>query len=191
MNPTALTVTPTAHCDPHCPHCVTPTALTVTPSAHDDTTLGMGQSSTEGDTLLSAPIDLSAWMMKIGAQRLSSFPPSHSLLPPLKLYFRTPPHSSSIPLSNSIFPSVSPQPPLPMSLSFTLSLVLPLPRFRQVAPQQHGWIFRKVPLGAHWLWVAGLWPETCYQFSVLAQSERGSSPFTEILSACTQSECPP
>ncbi|XP_032898483.1 protein turtle homolog A-like isoform X2 [Amblyraja radiata] len=59
--------------------------------------------------------------------------------------------------------------------------------FRQVAPQLHGWIFRKVPLGARWLWVAGLWPDTCYQFSVLAQSERGSSPFTEILSACTQS----
>ncbi|XP_078277094.1 protein turtle homolog A-like [Rhinoraja longicauda] len=59
--------------------------------------------------------------------------------------------------------------------------------FQQVVPQPHDWIFQKVPLGAHWLWVAGLWPDTCYQFSVLAQSERGSSPFTEILSACTQS----
>ncbi|XP_072133772.1 protein turtle homolog A-like [Mobula birostris] len=57
--------------------------------------------------------------------------------------------------------------------------------FRQAAPQPHDWVYRKVPLGASWLWVEGLWPETCYQFSVLAQSEHGSSLFSEIVTAWT------
>ncbi|XP_072886358.1 protein turtle homolog A-like [Hemitrygon akajei] len=57
--------------------------------------------------------------------------------------------------------------------------------FRQAAPQPHDWVYRKVPLGASWLWVEGLWPETCYQFSVLAQSVCGSSPFSEIVTAWT------
>ncbi|XP_062895204.1 protein turtle homolog A [Mobula hypostoma] len=57
--------------------------------------------------------------------------------------------------------------------------------FHQAAPQPHDWVYRKVPLGASWLWVESLWPETCYQFSVLAQSEHGSSLFSEIVTAWT------
>ncbi|XP_078062291.1 protein turtle homolog A-like isoform X2 [Mustelus asterias] len=59
--------------------------------------------------------------------------------------------------------------------------------FRQMTNGPHDWIIRKVPAGNCSLWVGGLWPDTEYQFSVLAQSQRGSGPFSQILNVQTLS----
>ncbi|XP_041036603.1 protein turtle homolog A-like, partial [Carcharodon carcharias] len=57
--------------------------------------------------------------------------------------------------------------------------------FRQMTHGPHDWIIRMVPTGNSSLRVGGLWPDTEYQFSVLAQSERGSGPFSPILNIWT------
>ncbi|XP_072354412.1 protein turtle homolog A-like isoform X2 [Scyliorhinus torazame] len=59
--------------------------------------------------------------------------------------------------------------------------------FRQITNGPHDWIIRMVPADNCSLWVGGLWPDTEYQFSVLAQSERGSGPFSQIVNVRTLS----
>ncbi|XP_072420670.1 protein turtle homolog A-like [Chiloscyllium punctatum] len=57
--------------------------------------------------------------------------------------------------------------------------------FRQTSHGPHDWIIHMVPDGDHRLSVDHLWPNTSYQFSVLAQSDRGSGPFSQIINTHT------
>ncbi|XP_048449832.1 protein turtle homolog A-like, partial [Rhincodon typus] len=59
--------------------------------------------------------------------------------------------------------------------------------FRQISRGSHDWIIRMVPDGHCSLSVDHLWSNTSYQFSVLAQSDRGSGPFSQIVNTHTLS----
>ncbi|XP_046898829.1 LOW QUALITY PROTEIN: protein turtle homolog B [Hypomesus transpacificus] len=49
----------------------------------------------------------------------------------------------------------------------------------------HDWLSLPVPGGQSWLLVAGLEPQTAYQFSVLAQNKLGTGPFSQVVTVNT------
>ncbi|XP_062309853.1 protein turtle homolog B [Osmerus eperlanus] len=49
----------------------------------------------------------------------------------------------------------------------------------------HDWLSLPVPGGQSWLLVAGLEPQTAYQFSVLAQNKLGTGPFSQVITVNT------
>ncbi|XP_054976545.1 protein turtle homolog A isoform X6 [Sorex araneus] len=56
-------------------------------------------------------------------------------------------------------------------------------RARRPERAHHDWVSLAVPVGTAHLLVGGLQPHAPYQFSVLAQNQRGSGPFSEIVLA--------